>query len=296
MDTAHPTKEFDLQWGRYRLRMKARTLIMGVLNVTPDSFSDGGRFLGIEAAVTQGLRLARDGADILDIGGESTRPFSQPVPEAQEIERVVPVIQALADKVDIPISIDTAKAAVAREAIAAGAAIINDITALSGDPEMAPVAVAADVPVILMHMKETPRTMQVAPSYKNLIQEIYDFLEAAVCRAVENGIDRSRLIVDPGIGFGKNQAHNLMLLRNLERFLPLECPILVGSSRKAFLRNILADTGLKDLPPNAPAVETATQASVAAAIFKGAHIVRVHDVASARTTAAVVDAIKTAAA
>lgn len=285
---------YDVAWGRHRLSFGPRTLIMGVLNVTPDSFSDGGRFFDTDRAVTQGLRLIADGADILDIGGESTRPFSDPVSASEEINRVVPVIAALAEKTSIPISIDTNKSEVAREAIGAGASIINDISALGMDGKMAAVAAKTGVPVVLMHMKETPKTMQVAPAYGNLMEDIKTFLSDAVEFAVENGINRSRIIIDPGIGFGKTLSHNLQILAGLQEFQRLGCPILVGASRKTFLRKLLIEDGQTDISPDLPIVESATQASVAAAILNGAQAIRVHDVAGTKITARIVDAIKTA--
>jgi dihydropteroate synthase len=235
-----------------------------------------------------------EGADILDIGGESTRPFSDPVPAAEEIRRVIPVIKALAKKTSIPISIDTNKAEVAREAVNAGASIINDVSALRMDERMAAVAAETEVPVILMHMKETPKTMQVAPTYGNLMKEVLSFLKNAIEYAAKNGVDRSRIIIDPGIGFGKTLDHNLQIMNGLGRLQDLECPVLVGTSRKAFLRKLVAPDGQKDVPANLPAVESASQASVAAAILNGAQAIRVHDVAGAKTTARIVDAIKTA--
>ena len=283
-----------MTWDRHRLTFGPRTLIMGVLNVTPDSFSDGGRFFSSESAVAQGIRLIADGADILDIGGESTRPYSDPVSAAEEIRRVVPVIAELAGKSSVPISIDTNKAEVAREAIKAGASIINDVSALRMDRQMAAVAAETGVPVILMHMKDTPKTMQIAPAYKNLLEEVRGFLDHAVSHAVECGIDRSKIIIDPGIGFGKTLEHNLQLMNRLRELQQLDCPILVGSSRKAFLRKLLADQTHQDISADLPIVENATQASVAAAILNGAHAVRTHHVANTKTTTCIIDAIKNA--
>jgi len=264
---------------------------MGVLNVTADSFSDGGRFLDPGLAVAQGERLAAEGADIIDIGGESTRPFADPVPAEEEIRRVVPVISALAARSRVPISIDTSKAAVARRALDAGAAMINDIAALRFDPDLAGVAAEFGVPVILMHMRGEPRTMQVAPHYDELVAEIRDFLEEAAAGAERRGIPRQRLVVDPGIGFGKTPAHNLQLIQRLPEFADLDLPILVGPSRKAFIRRLVKPDGEKDISPTLPVVETGTQAAVAAAVLNGAHIVRVHDVGNTVATVKVVDAI-----
>ncbi len=280
-----------MEWGSHRLELGRRTCVMGVVNVTPDSFSDGGRFLDSRAAIDQGLRLAAAGADIIDVGGESTRPFSEPVPADEEIQRVVPVIAALAKTIRIPISIDTTKAAVARRALEAGAAMINDITALRSDPGLGPLAAESGVPVVLMHMQGEPRTMQVAPRYDDLVAEIRLFLQQAADAAEERGVPRARLIVDPGIGFGKTAEHNLELIRRLPEFAGLGLPLLVGPSRKAFIRRLVKPEGDQDISPDHPAVETGTQAAVAAAILKGAHIVRVHDVANTLATVKVADAI-----
>lgn len=271
-----------------------RTCIMGVVNVTPDSFSDGGKFLTHEAAVAQGRRLAADGADILDIGGESTRPFADPVPADAEIKRVVPVIARLADELSIPISIDTMKAEVARRAIEAGASIVNDISALRFDPDLGAVAREFGTPVVLMHMLGSPKTMQLAPSYDDLIGDISVFLKAAIVRAQQQGISKSNVIIDPGIGFGKTVSHNLLLLSRLQSFTALDVPILVGPSRKSFIRKLLKDEHSDDIPPDTPIVETGTQAAVAAAVLGGAHIVRVHDVAKTRATVRILDAMKAA--
>jgi dihydropteroate synthase len=264
---------------------------MGIVNVTPDSFSDGGRFLDPGNAIAQGLQLAAAGADIIDVGGESTRPFAEPVSTDEEIRRVVPVVAALAEKIRIPISIDTTKVAVARRALEAGAAMINDIAALRSDASLAELAAEAGVPVILMHMRGEPRTMQVAPHYDDLVGEIYSFLAHAADAAERHGILRERLIVDPGIGFGKTAEHNLELIRRLAEFDGLGLPILVGPSRKAFIRRLVKPEGAKDIAADQPVVETGTQAAVAACILNGAHIVRVHDVANTVGTVKVADAI-----
>ena len=264
---------------------------MGVVNVTPDSFSDGGKFFDCDTAVAQGERLAAEGAAIIDIGGESTRPFSDPVPIEEELHRVVPVIEKLSERTSIPISIDTTKAEVARRAIEAGAAIINDVAALRFDPELAAVAVEFNTPVILMHMLGSPKSMQKSPRYGNLLQEIKDFLEDAAKRAVNLGISPDKIILDPGIGFGKTVEHNLLLIKHLQAFASLNTPILIGSSRKSFIRTILKNPQDADLQPDLPLVEMGSQAAVAASIINGAHIVRVHDVAGTVATAKIVDAI-----
>jgi dihydropteroate synthase len=283
---------YRLSWAGYDLELGRKTRIMGVVNVTPDSFSDGGKFFTHDAAVARGKKLIDDGADIIDIGGESTRPFSEPIPPAEEIERVIPVIEKLAGHVSVPLSIDTMKAEVARRAIEAGASMINDISALRFDSEMAAVAREFDVPVVLMHMLGNPKTMQRSPSYANLIGEISAFLQDAIERAETQGIPKSKLIVDPGIGFGKTVSHNLLLIKHLQFFASLQVPILVGPSRKAFIRKLLTDEDRETIPPDLPVVETGTQAAVAAAVLFGAHIVRVHDVANTVATVRILDAIK----
>lgn len=286
-------KPYTLRWGSRRLQLgPRRTCIMGILNVTPDSFSDGGRYLDLEDALLQGEALVEAGADIIDVGGESTRPFAKEVPAQEEIRRVMPVIEALADRMTVPISVDTTKAEVAREALKAGAAIINDISALQADPQMGAVVAGHGVPVVLMHMRGTPRTMQVNPVYTDLIEEIRDFLEKAVARAQGAGIARSRIIIDPGIGFGKTVAHNLELIGRLTEFAALDLPLLVGPSHKAFIRKVLSDRPGGELPPDLPAVEIGTQAVVAACALQGAHILRVHDAATTQQTLKIIDALK----
>ncbi|NNL42350.1 MAG: dihydropteroate synthase [Desulfobacterales bacterium] len=283
---------FNISWNSHCLVLGKRTLIMGVLNITPDSFSDGGNFFNFDDAVAQGEKLVRDGADIIDIGGESTRPFSDPVSVEEEIERVVPVIEKLAKQVSIPISIDTTKAKVARRALQAGASMVNDIGALRLDPDMASVVSEFGVPIILMHMLGTPKTMQEFPQYDDLIKEIKSFLADAIQAAEISKIPKTHIIIDPGIGFGKTVEHNLLLIKNLHEFSSLNVPLLIGSSRKAFIRKILKGKNDQDIQPDLPIVETGTQASVAAAILNGAHIVRVHDVANTCATVKIVDAIK----
>jgi dihydropteroate synthase len=271
-----------------------RPLVMGIVNVTPDSFADHGRFFRQADAVARARALVAAGADILDIGGESTRPYSDAVSAQEEIRRVVPVVEKLASTVSVPISIDTTKAQVAKAALDAGAALINDIAALRLDPQLAKVAATAGVPVILMHMLGTPKTMQVAPHYEDLIGEIRSFLADAIDKATDQGIARERVIIDPGIGFGKTIGHNLSLIRHLGAFEDLGAPILVGPSRKAFIRRILKGDANREPGPLSPEVSAGTQAAVAAAVLAGAHIVRVHDVAATQTTLKIVDAIKNA--
>lgn len=258
---------------------------MGVLNVTRESFSDGGKFFVFENAVAQGKQLADDGADILDIGGESTRPGSKPLDEEEEIRRILPVIRKLAQDISIPISVDTRKARVAALALEAGAEMVNDISALNYDPRMADLVAAHRVPVVLMHMRGTPETMQLNPHYNDLIGEIRGFFAERLAFAAAKGIAEQRIILDPGIGFGKSneQQHNLMLLKYLSSFRDLQKPLLVGPSRKAFIGNILG------LPPEDR--EEGTMGAVAAAICNGANIVRVHEVKKIRRVVQMVDAI-----
>jgi len=285
---------YQLIWKDHQLELGGRTAIMGVVNVTPDSFSDGGKFFRTEDAVFQGLKLYQEGADILDIGGESTRPFSDPLSADEESARVLPVIEKLAARIPLPISIDTTKAVVARRALEAGAGMINDVSSLRMDPELVEVAAEYGVPLVLMHMKGTPKDMQVSPRYENLIGEIKSFLAAAAERAVKGGVSRSKLIIDPGIGFGKTFSHNLTLIRRLAEFKSLGLPLLAGPSRKAFIRNLLKDPNETDIDPQIPIVETGTQAAVAAAILNGAHIIRVHDVANTLATVKIIDAVRNA--
>ena len=287
-------KTYTLAWNGRRLELGKQTRIMGIINVTPDSFSDGGKFYNSDAAVAQGERMAEAGADIIDIGGESTRPYSDPVSEAEEARRVLPVIERLAARVPLPISIDTTKSSIAESALRAGAEIINDVSALRVDPALARVAAHAGVPLILMHMKGNPKGMQKNPQYDDLIGEIKSFLSDAVRRAEAAGVSRSKIIVDPGIGFGKTFDHNLQILNRLEAFDELDCPLLVGSSRKAFIRRLVKSKDQTDPDPESPPVAKGTQASVAAAVLKGAHMVRVHDVADTRITVRIIDAVRQA--
>lgn len=245
---------------------------MGILNVTPDSFSDGGRFIAEAAMAGQVAELVAAGADIIDIGGESSRPFSEPVSVGEELDRVLPAIRAVRrEHPTIPISIDTTKAEVAAEAIEAGATIINDISALRFDPAMAEVAARRRVPVILMHMQGTPKEMQVEPRYDDVVAEIMAFLAERIAWAEARGIGRERLIVDPGIGFGKSVAHNLAVLKHLRRFRELGCPLLLGHSRKAFIGKILdLEVTERDIP---------TAMLSALAVREGVDLIRVHDVA-----------------
>lgn len=259
-----------------------RTLIMGVLNVTPDSFSDGGHWLDSKAAIRHGLAMAKAGADIIDVGGASSRPGAPSVDPDEEIHRVLPVIRALARR-NLIVSIDTFHAVVAQAAFEVGAKILNDISALA-DPAMAPLAARAQVGVILMHMQGTPQTMQKHPRYRDVVREILTFLRRAIEKAVAAGIDRRRIIIDPGIGFGKTPAHNIDILRNLATFRRLRCPIAIGTSRKRFIGHYLDRPVAKRL--------WGTAATLTAAILRGVHLVRVHDVAEMADVARMSDVLK----
>jgi dihydropteroate synthase len=261
-----------------------RTLVMGVLNVTPDSFSDGGRFLDHEAAVAHGLRMAEDGAVILDVGGESTRPGSDEVTVEEELARVVPVIKRLAAEVDMPLSIDTRKPEVARAALDAGAVAVNDVSG-AREPEMLEVVAASGAGLVLMHMLGEPKTMQVEPRYEDVVREVRAYLADRLDAAETAGIDRDRLAVDPGLGFGKTYEHNLELMRDIDGFFDLGVPVVVGPSRKSFI-----GTALGELP-----VDERLEGTIGAAAWmagKGAHVVRVHDVGSVARALRVVDAIR----
>jgi dihydropteroate synthase len=275
---------FEIDCGSHVLRLSERTHVMGVLNVTPDSFSDGGQYFNTDRAVERACEMAEEGADIIDIGGESTRPGSDSISAEEELDRVIPVIQRFREQVDIPISIDTTKSIVAREAIKAGAHIVNDISALRSDPGMATVVAEHQVPLILMHMKGLPKNMQKDPTYVDLIGDIYAFLDERVDAAVEAGIARDRIIVDPGIGFGKTWPDNFILLNRLKQFHGLGCPLLVGVSRKSFIGWAL------NLPEDDRVMGTA--AAVAASVLKGVHIVRVHDVKEMVQVVQIVDRIR----
>ncbi|WDP90414.1 MAG: dihydropteroate synthase [Desulfobacter sp.] len=288
------TTTFSLEFGRFRLDLGTRACIMGILNTTPDSFSDGGRYNSLDAALAQAKALVDAGAHILDIGGESSRPFAEPVSEQEELDRTIPVIETIANEIDIPISIDTVKSGVARAALAAGAAIINDISAFEKDPEMVDVAAETGAPAILMHMRGTPETMQINPSYDDLMGEISTYLEKRVAFAMEKGVAREKIILDPGIGFGKTVDHNLVLIKELHRLTALGFPILMGPSRKSFIQNILTDTTSKSAGPGDPRTEYGTLAACAASLMNGAHIVRVHDVETVFSFTRIIDAIRNA--
>jgi dihydropteroate synthase len=244
---------------------------MGVINVTPDSFSDGGQHRDLESTVLHGLEMVARGATLVDVGGESTRPGSEPLPEIEELGRVMPVVKALAQSLPGRVSVDTYKARVAAEALASGVFMVNDISALRMDPEMVAVVRDAGCPVILMHMLGRPKTMQDEPTYADVIEELHAFFVERVNWAIDNGLKEENLLIDPGIGFGKTTAHNLEILRNLESFRSLGRPVVVGTSRKRFLGEL---TGI-DVPQGR---DVATAATSALAVLGGAHIVRVHEV------------------
>ena len=277
-------KKFVLRLPSRTLLLGEHTLIMGVLNLTPDSFSDGGRFVDPRKAVAHALEMERAGADIIDIGAESTRPGSRAIPAQEELARILPVLSKLRGRLKIPISIDTQKAEVAEAAVAVNAEIINDISALRSNPELARVARQHRLPIILMHMRGKPRTMQKGPFARNALRDIIGGLRAALARAKHAGIAKSQIVLDPGIGFGKNYAQNFELLARLPELARLGYPLLVSASRKAFIGHALGG-----VPPDQRVCGTA--AAVAASIFGGAHIVRVHDVFEMAQVARIADSI-----
>jgi dihydropteroate synthase len=271
-DPHHPAARWRLRTRECRFGTVPQ--LMGIVNVTPDSFSDGGQFLDPQAAIEHGLQLVRDGAELLDIGGESTRPYSTPVSADEELRRVIPVIAGLHEQVSVPLSIDTSKAAVAREAVQAGAEIINDVTGLTGDPDMIAVARETGAGVCVMHMQGTPQTMQDAPHYNDVVTEVLQFLAGRRDSLTVEGIHPERICLDPGIGFGKTHEHNLTLLSQSWQFHQLNCPVLVGHSRKGFLSKVI---GRKD------GDRTAGTIGVSLALARqGIQVLRVHDVAAVR--------------
>lgn len=269
----------------FQLDFFQKTYIMGIVNVTPDSFYDGGCYFSVQKAIDHAMRLIDEGADILDIGGESTRPGAEPVSVEEELKRVIPVIEHIASKASIPISIDTYKSKVAEEAIKAGASIINDISGLRFDPQMAHIASKYGVAIVLMHIKGTPKNMQQDPSYVSLLPEIIEYLRDSIVIAKEAGIDEKKIIIDPGIGFGKLPEHNLYIIKNLKEFTNLGKPILIGVSRKSFIGRILNETSPHDRLEG-------TASAVAISVINGANIVRVHDVAYMAKIVKIADAIK----
>lgn len=270
---------------RLRTRMlhfSRRPLLMGIVNVTPDSFSDGGKFFSVEAAVEQALRLVDEGADLLDIGGESTRPYSDPVSTEDELGRITPVFETLANRVSIPLSIDTNKSAVARAALAAGAEIINDVTALTGDVAMLQIAAESAAGICAMHMQGTPQTMQDSPHYDDVVREVREYLRSRLEALVAAGIAAERVCLDPGIGFGKTDQHNLTLMAHCDQLHELGRPLLVGHSRKGFLSELLGDEQADR-----------TSATVGAALslaVQGVQVIRIHDVRPVREALLAFDA------
>jgi len=280
---SYDKKTHILQAGRYNLDLSSRTHIMGVLNVTPDSFSDGGEYFDSSQAKEQAQRLVEDGADILDVGGESTRPGAEPVTLEEELRRTIPVIEELSGEFNVPISIDTYKPEVARRALEAGATIINDISGLR-DEKMIELAVEKNVPVVIMHMKGTPTDMQKNPTYDDVVAEVAEWLDIQAQHAIAAGLPGDKILIDPGIGFGKNLEHNLELLRRLSELKSLGYPIVLGTSRKSFIGAIL----------NLPAQERieGTIASIVYGVTQGASIMRVHDVKEVARAIKVADAIR----
>ena len=273
-----------LRCGRYTFNFAERTHIMGILNITPDSFSDGGEFINHEIALNHAHKMVGEGADIIDVGGESTRPGAKPVSLEEELGRVIPLIEKLASQIEVPLSIDTTKAGVAQEALKAGAVMINDVSALRCDPEMALLAAERGVPVVLMHMRGSPHTMQQQVKYNSLMPEIFSFLKERIAYAESVGIDSAKIVIDPGIGFGKSVPDgNLKIIKHLSVLEDLGKPILVGPSRKAFIGSVL-DLGVEER-------EEGTAAVVALAVRNGAHMVRVHDVKKIKRVIKMVDAI-----
>jgi len=262
------------------LDISEKTLVMGILNVTPDSFYDGGKYYGIEDALNRARKMIDDGADIIDIGGESTRPNSSYVSTDEEIRRIVPIIKELSKEIHIPISIDTYKADVADKAIKAGAQIINDISGLQADKEMVRVAATNNTPIIVMHIKGRPHEFPKDPVYNELIPEIISFLERRIEYSVKSGIAHDKIIIDPGIGFGKEAHHNVEILRQLNKFKCLNLPIMIGTSRKSFVSRVLELSGDNDIKENDSRL-IGTLVTLVIAVSKGANIVRVHDVKEA---------------
>jgi dihydropteroate synthase len=270
-------REHDFDWGK-------RTYLMGILNITPDSFSDGGEFNKIESALSQAKSMLEHEVDIIDIGGQSARPGAKEISVREELDRVIPVIKALRQESSVPISIDTTRANVASEAIIAGADIVNDISGATFDAEMLSTVAQLQVPIILMHMRGNPETMQQMTEYEDLIGEIYRFFESQIAKAIALGIQRDRIIIDPGIGFAKNYQQNIELLKRTQEFCSLEVPILIGTSRKSFIGHILNKNNPKDRV-------WGTAATCCAAIANGADILRVHDVAEMSDVIKVADGI-----
>lgn len=284
----HSRMKFRLKLRSRTLTLGERTLVMGVLNVTPDSFSDGGKYHSANVAIEHALAMELEGADLLDIGGESTRPGSSGITAQEELARILPVFEGLRGRIKIPISIDTRKAEVAEAALEAGAEIINDISGLNQDPRIAHVAAKHRAPLILMHLRGEPGSMQKRPFARDVLKDVAKGLRASAAKAVKAGVAKSQIILDPGIGFGKSQTQNYELLQNLYRLAALSYPLLIGTSRKGFLGATLARHG-KPAPPEERIWGTA--ATVTASILNGAHIVRVHDVAEMLQVVRVADCV-----
>lgn len=278
-------RRWIIKVGKFKLDLGEKTYIMGILNITPDSFSDGGKFYNNpRIAIEYALKMEEDGADIIDIGGESTRPGATPVDVKEELRRVIPVIKILSRRIKIPISIDTRKAKVAKEAIEVGASIVNDVSGLNFDKKMSQIIARYKVPVIIMHMKGTPQTMQKNPTYKDLFLEMIEYFKKSIWRAKDAGVSEDSIIIDPGIGFGKTVEHNLLILKNLYQFKVLGRPILIGTSRKSFIGKILnLEVGERLY---------GTIASSVLAVLNGANILRVHDVKKIKQAIDLVDAVK----
>lgn len=311
-----PRRKLQLEINGSTIDLGARTLIMGVLNVTPDSFSDGGRYFEPARAVLRGIELAREGADWIDVGGESTRPGAQPVTAEEELRRVLPVIRSLHHRLpDVPISIDTTKAQVAEQALESGARVLNDISGLRFEPRLAEVARQYRAPLILMHSRHRPQTMQSKPFPRDIWRSVVNGFETSIGRALAAGVTKSQLILDPGLGFGKSRRQNYEILANLEKLRRFQLPLLIGASRKSFVQAIVAGEGLESLKtsrsaglywpmahtqvsrhrrtgkPDSTLLATGDAAAVMAAILGGAHIVRVHDPASIVPAVRIADAV-----
>lgn len=277
-------KDYTISLRGRTFDLGSRTHVMGILNVTPDSFSDGGRYIDPVRAVARARQLADEGADIIDVGGESTRPGAASVPEDEELRRIIPVIERISAELPVVLSVDTYKASVARRALAAGASLVNDISGLRFSPDMAKVVADHGAAVVLMHIKGTPKDMQRDPVYEDVVGEVSGFLEESIGLAVRDGVDRERILVDPGIGFGKALGHNLALLNRLDELRPLGRPLVIGTSRKRFIGTVLDQAQPEDRVMG-------TAATVALAIERGAHIIRVHDVAAMGQVARMTDAV-----
>ena len=274
-----------LAWKNFYLDFSKKTYIMGVLNITPDSFSDGGLYLDKSVAIKRAIQMVEDGADIIDIGGESTRPGSESITIDKELKRTIPVIEALTREIKVPISIDTYKSEVAMAALDSGASMVNDISGLRFDPKMSEVVSEYKVPVVIMHIKGSPKDMQQNPVYEALVPEIMDYFRASISIAKQSDISDDKIIIDPGIGFGKTPEHNLTIINNLREFTSLEKPILIGPSRKAFIGKILGDVPVTDRLEG-------TATAVAISIMNGANMIRAHDVKEMVKVAKIADAVK----